>query len=92
MNWRLFANLAEAAGTRDASVDAGPGDTLGDAFEQLLDAHPELAAEVLDDDGERHDHVRVLVNDDDPFVDGEGYDTVLAADDDLAMFPPVSGG
>ena len=92
MDWRLFANLAEAAGTRRVTVEAGPGDTVEDAFDQLLDAHTELAAEVLDDEGEIRDHIRVFRNDRDPFVTDEGYDTVLEECDELALFPPVSGG
>ena len=47
MEWRLFANLAETAGTKRVEVDAGPGDTFRDAFEQLLETHPELREEVL---------------------------------------------
>ena len=77
MEWRLFANLAEAADSRRVAVDAAPGDTFGDAFEQLLEAHPELEAEVLDDEGEIRDHIRVLRNEHDPFVRDEGFDTVL---------------
>ena len=100
MDWRLFANLAEGAGTRRVTVEAGPGDTVDagagdtveDAFDQLLIAHPELAAEVLDDEGEIRDHISVLRNDHDPFVTDEGYDTVLEECDELALFPPVSGG
>jgi molybdopterin synthase sulfur carrier subunit len=92
MDWRLFANLAEAAGTRRVTVDAEPGDTFRDAFDQLLAAHPELEAEVLDDEGEIRDHIRVLRNDHDPFVTDDGYDTVLEDGDKLALFPPVSGG
>lgn len=92
MEWRLFANLAEAADTRHVTVDAGSGDTFEDAFDQLLEAHPELEDEVLDEDGEIRDHIRVLRNDHDPFVKDDGYDTVLEEGDDLALFPPVSGG
>ena len=92
MEWRLFANLAEAAESRRVVVDAGPGDTFGDAFEQLLAAHPELEAEVLDDDGEIRDHIRVLRNEHDPFVRDDGLDTALEEGDELALFPPVSGG
>jgi molybdopterin synthase sulfur carrier subunit len=92
MEWRLFATLAEAAGTKRVEVDAGAGDTFGDAFEQLLEAHPELEDEVLDDEGELRDHIRVLRNENNPFVSDEGYDTVLEAGDELALFPPVSGG
>lgn len=92
MEWRLFANLAETAGTKRVKVAAGPGDTFRDAFDQLLEAHPELREEILDEDGDIRDHIRVLRNDSNPFVVDDGYDTVLAADDDLALFPPVSGG
>jgi molybdopterin synthase sulfur carrier subunit len=92
MEWRLFANLGEAAGSKRVEVEAGPGDTFGDAFEQLLAAHPELEAEVLDDDGELRDHIRVLRNDHNPFVKDDGFETELEAGDELALFPPVSGG
>ncbi|MEF8806862.1 ubiquitin-like small modifier protein 1 [Natronomonas sp.] len=92
MQWRLFANLAETAGTKHVEVPAEPGDTFGDAFEQLLDAHPELEEEVLDDDGELRDHIRVLRNDANPFVKDDGFETVLEEGDELALFPPVSGG
>ena len=92
MEWRLFANLAEAAGTKRAAVDAEAGDTLGEAFEQLLDEHPELEAIVLDESGALHEHIKLMQNDVDPFEDGTGFDTKLGADDQLALFPPVSGG
>jgi molybdopterin synthase sulfur carrier subunit len=92
MEWRLFANLAEAAGTKRVAVEAGAGDTFGEAFEQLLAAHSELEDEVLDEDGDLREHIRVLRNDSDPFVADEGFETVLEAGDDLALFPPVSGG
>lgn len=90
--WRLFANLAEAADTREVEVPAGTGDTFRDALDQLLDAHPELEDLLLDDDGEFHDHIRVLRNDSNPFVSEDGFETVLEEGDSLALFPPVSGG
>ncbi|WP_411715606.1 ubiquitin-like small modifier protein 1 [Natronomonas sp.] len=92
MEWRLFANLGEAAGTKHVEVPAEAGDTFGEAFEQLLSAHPELEDEVLDENGEIRDHIRVLRNDHNPFVKDDGYDTILEEGDELALFPPVSGG
>lgn len=92
MKWKLFANLAEAAGEKEVEVDAGPGDTFREAFDALLETHPELRDEVLDEDGDIRDHIRVLRNDHNPFVQDEGYETVLEEGDDLALFPPVSGG
>lgn len=92
MEWRLFANLAETAGTKRVTVEAGPGDTLGDALDQLLEAHPDLEEEVFDEDGDVRDHIRMLRNDQNPFVADEGLETELEKGDELAMFPPVSGG
>jgi molybdopterin synthase sulfur carrier subunit len=92
MRWKLFANLAETAGQREVEVDVEPGDTFGDAVNALLEAHPELREEVLDEDGDLREHIRVLRNSHNPFVRDDGHETVLEEGDDLAMFPPVSGG
>ncbi|MFC6834951.1 ubiquitin-like small modifier protein 1 [Halomarina ordinaria] len=92
MHWKLFANLAETAGEREVPLDLEAGATFGDALDALLERHPELREEVLDDDGDLRGHIRVLRNTHNPFVSDEGYETVLAEDDELAMFPPVSGG
>jgi molybdopterin synthase sulfur carrier subunit len=92
MQWKLFANLAETTGTREVEVDVDAGATFGDALDALLDAHPELRSEVLDDEGDIADHIRVLHNGDNPFVEKDGYETELEAGDELALFPPVSGG
>lgn len=92
MRWKLFANLAETAGEKEVEVPVEPGDTFGDAVDALLEEHPELREEILDDTGNLRDHIRVLRNDHNPFVSGEGWDTVLEEGDELALFPPVSGG
>jgi len=91
MRWRLFATLAEAAGDSEVRVD-GDCDTVGDAFDALLDACPALEAEVLDEDGDLYDHVRLLHEGADPFSEGEGFETPVDEGDELALFPPVSGG
>jgi molybdopterin synthase sulfur carrier subunit len=92
MRWRLFATLAEAAGDTEVAVDVEPGATVGDAFDALLDAHPDLEGEVLDEDGELYDHVRLLHEGQDPFTEADGFDTTVEDVDELALFPPVSGG
>ncbi|GAB6880176.1 MoaD/ThiS family protein [Halorubrum gandharaense] len=91
MQWKLFADLAEIAGDRVVEVDADSGDTVGDAFDALLAAHPDLRERVLDDDGEIADHINVLRNGESVHA-ADGLDTELDAGDELALFPPVSGG
>ena len=90
MGWKLFADLAEAAGTREPETEFGDAETLGEALDALLDAHPALAARVLDDDGSLHEHVNVLRNGEP--VGEEGLDAPVEAGDEVALFPPVTGG
>ncbi|MFB6125809.1 MAG: ubiquitin-like small modifier protein 1 [Halolamina sp.] len=88
MRWKLFADLREAAGDDEVAVDVEPDATVEDALAALLAAHPPLGERVLDDDGGVRDHINVLRN-------GEAVDdlaTELDDGDELALFPPVSGG
>ncbi|MWV41377.1 ubiquitin-like small modifier protein 1 [Natrialba sp. INN-245] len=89
--WKLFADLAEHAGDRHVTVEASAGDTVGDALEQLLDGRPELADRVLED-GELRSQVNVLRNGTNVLVEEDGLETELGDGDELALFPPVSGG
>jgi molybdopterin converting factor small subunit len=76
---RFFAAARDAAGTRQVDVAPQP---LGALLEQLRIEHGAPFAAVLDT-------ARVWVNGDEP-ADGES--TLLAAGDEVAVLPPVSGG
>ncbi len=91
MEWRLFADLAETAGDRRVSVDVADDATVGDALEALLDSRPALRERIYDDSGELYDHINILRNGENVMT-GEGTATALEPDDELALFPPVSGG
>ncbi|PSP89105.1 molybdopterin synthase sulfur carrier subunit [Halobacteriales archaeon QS_4_69_34] len=91
MHWRLFANLAETASEREVDVEVGPNATFADALAALFERHPELEAEVLDEDGELYPHIQALRNGE-HVVEQDGFDTRLDSGDELALFPPVSGG
>lgn len=91
MEWKLFADLAEIAGNRVVAVDTPPGATVGDALDDLFAAHPDLRERVLADDGTVADHINVLQNGQN-VRHKEGLASPLAPDDELALFPPVSGG
>jgi molybdopterin synthase sulfur carrier subunit len=92
MHWRLFATLAETAGDTEVGVDIDGDATVSDALDALLDAHPELEDEVLDDEGDLYDHVRLLHEGQNPFAEADGFETPVTEGDELALFPPVSGG
>lgn len=91
MEWKLFADLADVAGDRQVSVAVEEDATVGDALEALLAERPALRDRVFDETGELHGHLTVLRNGSD--VENEaGLDTGVADGDELALFPPVSGG
>lgn len=92
MDWRLFATLAEAAGSDTVRIDVGSDATVGDALEALLDEAPAVADRIYDDDGSLYDHVRLLKNGESVFAAGGGLSEPVAEDDELALMPAVSGG
>lgn len=92
MEWKLFADLAEVAGDRHVTVDVEAGATVEDAFEALLDDRPDLRDRVLDEEGELREHINLLRNGENVFSQEEGWETELESGDELALFPPVSGG
>lgn len=89
MEWTLFADLRDVAGERHVAVDVEPGATVEDALSALLEARPALRERVTED-GELAPHVNVYRNGES--LAREALDTEVAADDELALFPPVSGG
>jgi len=90
MKWKLFADLAEATGGKEIEVDAEPGDTVGTALSSLVAEHPDLEDRIYDG-GELREHINVLRNGTNVSTES-GLDTELEAGDELALFPPVSGG
>lgn len=92
MEWKLFADLAEHAGGKHVEVDVDPGDTIGDALDALLADHEELESRILTDDGALREHINVLRNGSNVDANDDGLETTLDDGDELALFPPVSGG
>lgn len=91
VDWKLFANLAEHA-DRQVTVTVEGDATVGDALDALLAGRDDLADEVLGGDGEAlADHINLLRNGENVFTD-QGLDTPVEPGDELALFPPVSGG
>src|SRR5260221_10776464 len=76
---RFFARLREQAGTDSESVEVERGSTVADVYDALRKAHPALDP--------NRESVRVAVNQE--FGD---WDVIVAAGDEVAFIPPVSGG
>lgn len=76
---RLFARLREQAGTDAESVEVRLGSSAADVYDALRKSHPGLEA--------NRESVRVAVNQE--FAD---WEVIVAAGDEVAFIPPVSGG
>jgi molybdopterin synthase sulfur carrier subunit len=91
VRWKLFADLAERAGDSEFDVTVSASEpTARDALEALLESKPELEERVYTADGELEPHLNLLRNGEN--VSETGLATPVEADDELALFPPVSGG
>lgn len=77
-----------ADGQATVSVD---GATVGEVFATLVERHPGLRGNLLDDSGTLHKFVNVYKDDDDiRYLDG--LDTKLTDGDVLSILPAVAGG
>jgi molybdopterin converting factor subunit 1 len=74
---RLFARLAEMAGTRAMEVELGEGLTAGDVFALVTREHPGVG------------EMRVAFAVNRKYADA---DQPLREGDEVALIPPVSGG
>jgi molybdopterin synthase sulfur carrier subunit len=86
VTWRLFADLAEVADGREHAVTVDADATARDALEALLAGNDALGDRVLAGDELAAD-VNLMRNGSSTSLDAE-----LADGDELAMFPPVTGG
>ncbi|MFB6089927.1 MAG: ubiquitin-like small modifier protein 1 [Halobellus sp.] len=86
VTWRLFADLAEVADGREHAVSIEADGTVEDALAALLEGRADLRERIFAED-DLADDVNLMRN---------GSPTSLSESvddgDELAMFPPVTGG
>ena len=86
---RLPTVLRQYAGGQ-SSVKAN-GETVRAVLDDLVTQFPQMAGQVVTEDGTLHKFVNVYVNDDDiRFLDK--LDTKLSGDETISILPAVAGG
>jgi molybdopterin synthase sulfur carrier subunit len=85
ISFRLFANFREVTGKKDLALEVSGG-TVMDAIRALIAFYPGLGPLMLHD-GALKPYVNVLING----KTSKPSDKILEGDE-LAVFPPVSGG
>ncbi|HEY3273351.1 MAG TPA: ubiquitin-like small modifier protein 1 [Methanocella sp.] len=89
VKFKLFANFREAARGKEVELEI-KGDTVDDAIQGLLARYPALAPMTLQD-GKIKPYVNILLNAQ-KISSTEGLMSHLKDNDEIALFPPVSGG
>jgi len=87
VNVRFFANLREIVGQPQLSVEAS---TIRELLTALRSEHPALQP-LLCEDGEVRPYITILINGTN-IREKEALATILSDGDEVAIFPPVSGG
>ena len=88
---KLFANLRETAGVSEIEFK---GENIQDILESLLNKYPLMQDLIFNNVGDKKEirtYINILVNGNN-IQHLEGLNTVLNEDDEVAIFPPVSGG
>ncbi|MDI9646106.1 MAG: MoaD family protein [Archaeoglobales archaeon] len=82
---KLFANFREIAGTKEVEIKAKH---LSELLEELTKRFPELK-EVMFEGEKLRDYVNIMVN---GKFERKNLQLELRDGDEVAIFPPVSGG
>ncbi|UCD99122.1 MAG: MoaD/ThiS family protein [Chloroflexota bacterium] len=92
MKVSFYASLRQAAGQKSIEVPYANGLTVAELLREILQAVPLLEREIMDDDGQLHEHIHILVNGRDLRYLQGGLDKTLAEEDQVSLFPAISGG
>lgn len=88
MRVSFHATVRDAAGTSETEIEAS---TLAELMSSLEKRFGKKLRDMLVKDGKLRDDVVILVNGQN-VSHSKGLETRLRPDDDIAIFPPVSGG
>ncbi len=91
MKVKLYATLRPIIDNQTSvTVQAGPGDTIRDILDELLQKWPALGDELLQD-GDISPRIHIFLNGREVRYMG-GLDMIIPENADLRIFPPVGGG
>ena len=84
---KLFANIREFTGTKELEVDSG---NVSDVLKKLDEKFPGFKKMIFEGEKIKH-YINVFLNGKN-VLELDGLETELRTNDEIAIFPPVSGG
>lgn len=92
MQVNFSATYRNITGIRSFDLPVNAGDTVFDGIRKILDFYPQLRPHWVNQDGELHAHLIVILNKTDIHSLPGGLNTTLKPNDILDFVPPVGGG
>jgi len=89
---RFYATLRPLVGARAAEIELPAEATVRELVEAVVAQHPALRDILLDEHGRVPRGVHVFVNGRGAGYLAQGWDTRLASEDRVDIFPAVAGG
>ncbi len=87
---RLFANFREKCGQEKIEIEMDGDSTVEELLKKVSSKNPQLK-DIIFNNGEVTEYVNILLNEEN-IENLDGIKTPLSNGDEVAMFPPVSGG
>ena len=92
MKVSFYATLRPIVGAKTVDIAAAEGATVQELVEAIVAQHPALGPILLNEAGALPRGVHVFVNGRGAGYLTRGFETPLAADDTIDVFPAVAGG
>jgi molybdopterin synthase sulfur carrier subunit len=92
MEVNFFAGLRQIVGQKTVEISLPQGSNARQLVDEVVRIYPALERELIDEHGNLHGHVHVVINGRDiRFLEGS-MDKVISAEDRVSLFPAIGGG
>lgn len=92
MKINFYASLRQVAGQKSIELPVSNSINVRELINEVIKYIPSLERELINDHGELHEHIHVVINGRDVrYLEG-GLDRELTTEDQVSVFPAVSGG
>lgn len=91
MQVKVYATLRPIIGGAQVPVNTQPGQTIDELVDEMVTRWPDLRPEMVDEQGRLLQKIHIFVNGRN-IIFGDGVGTVIPANANVAIFPPVGGG